>query len=104
MNEPVAVAVLAKAPIPGFAETRLIPVLGARGAAMLQGRLVERAVETACAAAGECRSACGRARTTHPAFQSISARACHQRSRARRMATLARACWRPSRGLTPACW
>ena len=45
MNEPVAVAVLAKAPIAGFAKTRLIPVLGARGAAVLQARLVERAVE-----------------------------------------------------------
>jgi glycosyltransferase A (GT-A) superfamily protein (DUF2064 family) len=33
MNEPVAVAVLAKAPIAGFAKTRLIPVLGADGAA-----------------------------------------------------------------------
>ena len=51
MNEPVAVAVLAKAPLAGFAKTRLIPVLGADGAAMLQARLTERAVATACAAA-----------------------------------------------------
>ncbi len=48
--EPVALAVLAKAPIPGFAKTRLIPVLGAEGAAALQARLTERAVATACAA------------------------------------------------------
>src|SRR5215469_16743875 len=49
--EPVVVAVLAKAPIAGFAKTRLIPTLGADGAARLQQRLIERAVETACAAA-----------------------------------------------------
>jgi rSAM/selenodomain-associated transferase 1 len=47
---PVAIAVLAKAPISGFAKTRLIPVLGADGAARLQAWLIERAVATACAA------------------------------------------------------
>ncbi len=47
--EPVAVAVLAKAPVAGFAKTRLIPALGAGGAAALQVRLTERAVATACA-------------------------------------------------------
>jgi rSAM/selenodomain-associated transferase 1 len=50
MNEPVAIAVLAKAPLPGFAKTRLIPALGAGGAALLQARLVQRAVASACAA------------------------------------------------------
>ena len=50
MNEPVAIAVLAKAPLPGFAKTRLIPALGADGAASLQARLVARTVATACAA------------------------------------------------------
>ena len=38
---------LAKAPVPGFAKTRLIPVLGLNGAAELQRRLTERAVRTA---------------------------------------------------------
>jgi rSAM/selenodomain-associated transferase 1 len=47
MNEPVAIAILAKAPVPGFAKTRLIPVLGAKRAALLQARLIERAIETA---------------------------------------------------------
>jgi uncharacterized protein len=51
MNEPVAVAVFAKAPIAGFAKTRLIPMLGADGAARLQERLIWHAVGTACAAA-----------------------------------------------------
>jgi rSAM/selenodomain-associated transferase 1 len=44
------VAILAKAPIPGYAKTRLIPLLGAEGAAQVQGRLVARAVATAQAA------------------------------------------------------
>jgi len=45
-----SIAVMAKAPIPGFAKTRLIPAIGAHAAAVLQERLTERAVETACAA------------------------------------------------------
>ena len=45
--EPVAIAILAKAPLPGLAKTRLAPALGADGAAALQARLIERAVETA---------------------------------------------------------
>jgi rSAM/selenodomain-associated transferase 1 len=43
----VQVAVLAKAPIPGLAKTRLIPALGAPGAAQLQRRLTRQAVRTA---------------------------------------------------------
>ena len=74
MNEPVAVAVLAKAPIAGFAKTRLIPVLGARGAAVLQERLVERAVETACAAAIGPVTLWATPDESHPVFQSIGAR------------------------------
>ena len=74
MNEPVAVAVFAKAPIAGFAKTRLIPVLGARGAAVLQGRLIERAVETACAAAVGPVTLWTTPDESHPAFQSIATR------------------------------
>jgi rSAM/selenodomain-associated transferase 1 len=44
---PVSIAVLAKAPVPGFANTRLIPAIGAHAAAALQERLTERAVATA---------------------------------------------------------
>jgi uncharacterized protein len=47
---PVAVAVMAKAPIPGMAKTRLTPVIGAHAAAVLQERLTERTIETALAA------------------------------------------------------
>lgn len=49
--EPVGIAILAKAPVPGLAKTRLIPALGADGAAALQARLIVRAITTACAAA-----------------------------------------------------
>ena len=45
-----AVAILAKAPIPGLAKTRLIPQLGAEGAAALQRWLLRRTLSTAHAA------------------------------------------------------
>ena len=46
----VDVAIFAKAPVPGYAKTRLIPALGADGAAALQAKMIHQAVETACAA------------------------------------------------------
>lgn len=46
----VQVAVLAKAPLPGLAKTRLIPALGARGAARLQRQLTRATLQTACEA------------------------------------------------------
>jgi rSAM/selenodomain-associated transferase 1 len=49
--EPVTIAVLAKAPLTGLAKTRLIPALGADGAAALAARLIERAVAIAHTAA-----------------------------------------------------
>ena len=49
-DDDVAIAIFAKAPIEGFAKTRLIPRLGADGAAMLQRRMIERTVQTALAA------------------------------------------------------
>jgi len=45
-----AIAILAKAPIPGLAKTRLIPHLGADGAAALQRWLLHRTLATALAA------------------------------------------------------
>ena len=50
-TSPIAVAILAKAPVPGLAKTRLIPTIGAHAAAILQERLTEHAVATALAAA-----------------------------------------------------
>ena len=49
-TSPVSIAILANAPIPGFAKTRLIPAIGAHAAAVLQERLTERTVATAFAA------------------------------------------------------
>jgi len=45
------IAILAKAPIPGRAKSRLIPAIGAHAAAVLQERMTAQTVATACAAA-----------------------------------------------------
>jgi rSAM/selenodomain-associated transferase 1 len=50
MRLPLRVVVLARAPIPGQAKTRLVPRLGRWGAARLQARLIERTLRTAQAA------------------------------------------------------
>jgi rSAM/selenodomain-associated transferase 1 len=50
-NPDLAILVFAKAPVPGTAKTRLIPLLGADGAAELQGCLLRHALATARAAA-----------------------------------------------------
>jgi hypothetical protein len=50
MADQVAVAILARAPEPGHAKTRMIPALGAEGAAALQARLIKRVVATAAGA------------------------------------------------------
>ena len=60
--------VMAKAPEPGAVKTRLIPALGADGAARLAERLLERAVDAAIASRlGEVVLACA-PDTAHPAF------------------------------------
>lgn len=47
MASAIGIAVFAKAPIEGFAKTRLIPLLGAKGAAALQRELIRRTIEVA---------------------------------------------------------
>src|SRR5437899_3251693 len=49
MTDQVELAIFAKAPIEGFAKTRLIPYLGAKLAAELQRRLIEHTVRVALA-------------------------------------------------------
>jgi rSAM/selenodomain-associated transferase 1 len=49
-SDGTAVIIFARAPRPGAVKTRLIPLLGAEGAAALHARLVERTLETARAA------------------------------------------------------
>jgi rSAM/selenodomain-associated transferase 1 len=73
-GELVTVAVLAKAPIPGFAKTRLIPALGADGAAVLASRLIDHAVATACEAGIGPVTLWAAPVETHAAFQSLRAR------------------------------
>ncbi len=69
MADPVAVAILARAPQPGHAKTRLIPLLGPDGAAALQARLIARTVATATAAAVGPVTLWATPDDRHPAFQ-----------------------------------
>lgn len=72
--EPVAIAVMAKAPVPGLAKTRLIPTLGAHAAAVLQERLTEHAIAVATAAGtGPVMLWCT-PRITHASFRALEAR------------------------------
>ena len=50
MADAVRIAILAKAPVAGYAKTRLIPALGAQAAARLQRRFTREAVHVAIAA------------------------------------------------------
>jgi rSAM/selenodomain-associated transferase 1 len=68
------VIVFARAPVAGAAKTRLIPALGAEGAARLHEWLVDRALATACAAGiGPVELCCAPDRA-HPFFASRAAR------------------------------
>jgi hypothetical protein len=68
---PIDIAILAKAPVPGFAKTRLISAIGAHAAAVLQERLTERAVTTARdAAIGDVRVWCA-PDTRHRSFRDL---------------------------------
>jgi rSAM/selenodomain-associated transferase 1 len=71
--EPVAVAILAKAPLPGLAKTRLAPALGADGAARLQAKFIEHVVTTAQAAAVGPVTLWAAPDRDHPVFQTIAA-------------------------------
>ena len=68
------IAVLAKAPIPGLAKTRLIARLGADGAARLQAVLTEHAVRTALAAGLGSVTLWCTPDTRHPAFVKLAHR------------------------------
>lgn len=66
--EAVRVIVFAKAPLAGFAKTRLIPALGAEGAAALASRLLSHAVTQALAAQLGPVELCVAPDASHPAF------------------------------------
>src|SRR5690348_5240127 len=67
----IDIAVLAKAPMPGLAKTRLIPAIGAHAAAILQERFTERAIQTAISAnVGTVTLWCA-PDATHPSFAAL---------------------------------
>lgn len=71
----VPLAILAKAPLPGRAKTRLIPALGAEGACRLHARLLRHAVATALAATSPARITLWTAlEHDHPLFRELAER------------------------------
>ncbi|MEQ1686041.1 MAG: TIGR04282 family arsenosugar biosynthesis glycosyltransferase [Burkholderiaceae bacterium] len=73
MTPPVTVIVMAKAPVAGYAKTRLIPTLGAEGAAALAERLLRHAVSQARAAGLGPVELCCAPDHHHAAFASLHA-------------------------------
>ncbi|MPZ56971.1 MAG: DUF2064 domain-containing protein [Rhizobiales bacterium] len=73
-TETVAIAVLAKAPVPGLAKTRLARALGDVAAAALQERLTAEAVAAACAAAIGPVTLWGTPDTSHASFRALAQR------------------------------
>jgi uncharacterized protein len=67
-----AVIVMAKAPVAGLAKTRLIPALGAEGAAALAARMLAFAVGEALAADVGPVTVCGAPDVSHPAFTALA--------------------------------
>jgi rSAM/selenodomain-associated transferase 1 len=74
MSAGCRIAVLAKAPLPGYAKTRLIPALGAAGAAALAERLLEHAVAQAVAAGLGPVTIWAAPDPAHPAFARLARR------------------------------
>lgn len=72
MKPACPIIVMAKAPVAGFAKTRLIPALGAAGAAALAAQLLERAVEQAVAAGTGPVGLCCTPDLNHAAFVRLS--------------------------------
>ena len=70
----IGIALMAKAPLPGLAKTRLAPRLGWQGAAALAERLLDHAVAQAAAAAPGAVTLWAAPDDQHPAFQRQQAR------------------------------
>lgn len=68
MASPTPIVVFAKAPVPGRAKTRLVPALGAEGAARLQEAMIERTLRSARAAGLGTVELCCAPDATHPFF------------------------------------
>ena len=69
-----ALIVMAKAPVAGLAKTRLIPALGAEGAALLAHRLLEHALNEATGLRVNHWELCVSPDTHHPAFEQAVAK------------------------------
>ena len=69
-----ALIVFAKAPVAGRAKTRLIPALGAEGAAALAARLLDHAMQQAAEAGLGALELCVAPDATHPRLQAAAAR------------------------------
>jgi len=71
----VRIVILAKAPIPGFAKTRLISALGAEGAAALAARMLDYIITQALGAGVDVVELCVTPEIEHPAWEMMSKRA-----------------------------
>jgi uncharacterized protein len=74
VTAPCSVIVMAKAPVAGYAKTRLIPALGAEGAARLAHQLLDHAITQAQAAALGMVELCCAPDQHHAAFASLFAK------------------------------
>ena len=72
--ELVAIAILAKAPVPGAVKTRLVMMLGVDGAASLQDRFIRRTVDVAAQAATGPITLWADPNERHPIFGALSQR------------------------------
>lgn len=72
----VEIAVFARTPVAGQAKTRLIPLLGAKGAAQLQAHLLAAAVDKAAALPSAACSLWVAGDTGHPAITTAATRHC----------------------------
>lgn len=70
-NVPVTALIFAKAPAPGLAKTRLIPALGAMGAADLAAQLLHRTLRAAREAKVGPVELCTTPNTEHPLWRSV---------------------------------
>lgn len=69
--KPARVVIIAKAPLAGFAKTRLTPALGAEGAARLARRMFERAARTALEARVGAVELCVTPAPDHPVWKTL---------------------------------
>jgi uncharacterized protein len=72
--ELVAIAILAKAPVPGAVKTRLVMMLGVDGAASLQERFIRRTVDIAAQAATGAITLWTDPNERHPVFRALTER------------------------------